>query len=97
MRCPNGCKIEFGLCCGGDLPWYEHGWEYASAESNIHFYVDLQTGELTHIQWTAVPFVLTPADWAEMHRHALGGCISEMQCPECKTVLQDPERKYIGI
>jgi hypothetical protein len=88
-KCPNGCEIQYGIVCGGETPWYNHGYGPRDA-SNIYFLMELETNTFVRsLVSTEIPFDLTESDWCGMDMHADAGCCDEPQCPVCKEYLEN--------
>ncbi len=84
-ECPNGCNIDFGIVCGGELPYYNHKFQLY-CYPNIYHRINLKGEHLGQVH-SRLPFSLTQEDWEIMFDHSDGGCVSEPQCPSCSGYL----------
>lgn len=76
--CPNGCKIDTVLVCGG-IPSYIPDSQ-ALNHPNLYFQMTLE-GEYTNL--LADGTVGVPI---ECYQHADNGCCEEPICPDCLTL-----------
>ncbi|MCG3207213.1 MAG: hypothetical protein FOGNACKC_00813 [Anaerolineae bacterium] len=86
-RCRRCGGQRNGIVCGGDYPFARRNWPN-QPYPNAYFVVTLPdlipTGEVIG---EATLITLDDEDWREMLEHAAAGCISEVTCWECQTLL----------